>query len=200
MSDGFYYWYSAQQDWEGLEQVLHALATSGVHLAHPASRVVTAITNGPDSWGQQLPMERAALIELLTLTNSTEVNFQLWLNEQTDLFTRFRRLADGRMVVEFGLDGMSRAEQDMAVQAVSHLIDTDRDSTWGMVLDRRGLTEETDWDGVMLGQPVEIAEWPDALGVRPEVAARHPLLRRAQGVSRPPLVFFGEDAEAEAWH
>ncbi|MGV9698147.1 hypothetical protein ACWDTR_20615 [Streptomyces sp. NPDC003470] len=194
MSDGFYYWYTGPQDRGGVERVLHVLETHGAHLAHPVSQVVTTLTNGPDSWGEQLPVERAELIGLLTLTDRAEVNFQLWLNEQTDMFTRFRRLSDGGLVVEFGLDGMWRTEQEVAVQAVSRVIDADRDGTWGVVLDRRGITEETDWDGVMLGRPVEVADWPDVLGVRPEVAARHPLLRKAQGVSRPPLVFFGEGA------
>ncbi|MFF9456436.1 hypothetical protein [Streptomyces flaveolus] len=194
MSDGFYYWYTGPQDRGGVERVLHVLETHGAHLAHPVSQVVTTLTNGPDSWGEQLPVERAELIGLLTLTDRAEVNFQLWLNEQTDLFTRFRRLSDGGLVVEFGLDGMWPTEQEVAVQAISRVIDAGRNGTWGVVLDRRGITEETDWDGVMLGRPVEVADWPEALGVRPEVAARHPLLGKAQGVSRPPLVFFGEGA------
>ncbi|CAL9637842.1 hypothetical protein SUDANB15_06236 [Streptomyces sp. enrichment culture] len=194
MSDGFYHWYTGRQDRGGVERVLHVLETHGVRLAHPSSQVVTAVTNGPDSWGEQLPVERAELIGLLTLTDGTEVNFQFWLNERTDMFTRFRRLADGRMVAEFGLDGMWSTEQETAVRAISHVVDTDQGSTWGVVIDRRGLTEETDWAGVALGRPVEITGWPDALGVRPEAAARHPRLRSAQGVSRPPLVFFGKDA------
>ncbi|MFF7853208.1 hypothetical protein [Streptomyces sp. NPDC007904] len=194
MSDGFYFWYTSLHERDGVERFLHVLETHGVHLAHPVSHVVSAITNGPDSWGEQVPVERTELVELLTLTDREEVNFQLWLNDQTDMFTRFRRLADGRLVVEFGLDGMWSTEQETAIRAVSHVVDADRDSTWGVVIDRRGLTEETDWDGVVLGGPVEIAGWPDVLGVRPEVAARHPQLQSAQGVSRSPLVVFGDGA------
>ncbi|MFB7650793.1 MULTISPECIES: hypothetical protein [unclassified Streptomyces] len=86
---------------------------------------------------------------------------------------------------------MTSAEQELAVRAVSQVVDAGRQSTWGVIVDRRGLTEDTDWDGVMLGRPVEITEWPDALGLRPDVAAQHPQLARSQGTPEPPLVVFG---------
>ncbi|MCF2127296.1 hypothetical protein L1I79_12730 [Strepomyces sp. STD 3.1] len=193
MSDGFYFWYTGVHDRGGVERVLRVLERRGVHLAHPVSRVITAITDGPDSWGEQIPLERAELIGRLTLTDRTEVNFQFWLNEQTDLFTRFRRLADEWLVVEFGLDGMLKTEQELAVEAISHAVDDERESTWGLVIDRSGLTEDTDWDAVMLGQPAGIAGWPDVLGVRPEVVARHPPLQVAQGAVEPPLMVYRGD-------
>ncbi|MCT7351017.1 hypothetical protein N4P33_02330 [Streptomyces sp. 15-116A] len=193
MSDGFFYWYSEPHDKRGVERLLHALEAYGVHLAHPTSHAITTITDGPDSWGEQLPVERGELVELLTLTDRPEVNFQLWLNEETDMFTRFRRLGAGRVVIEFGLDGMSPAEQERAIRAASHAVSADRDRTWGLVIDRRGLTEETDWDRVMQGGQVLLPRLPDLLGVRPEVATAHSQLSATRGEMEPPLVVFRGD-------
>ncbi|MFG3101577.1 hypothetical protein ACGFZL_13795 [Streptomyces sp. NPDC048182] len=190
MSDGFCFWYADRLEREGVERFLRSLATDGVHLAHPASRIVTVLTDGPESWGEQVAVERAELVRLLTLNSGSEVTFQLWLDEHTDMVTRFRPSADGELVVEFGLDGMRFEEQETAVRAITHVVHMDLVATRGVVVDRRGVTEDTDWDGVMRGAPVEIAVWPDVLAVRPEVAAGHPRLRSRQGVRQTPLVFF----------
>lgn len=195
MSDGFFFWYTEPFARDGVERVLGALETQGVHLAHPESNAITVITNGPDSWGEQLQVSRAELVELLTLRDRAELNFQLWLNDETDMFTRFRRVSDRGLVVEFGLDGMWHAEREAAIRAVSLVVDAERARTFGVVVDRRGLTEEMDWDGLVLGRPVGVAEWPDRLEVRPEVAAEHAQLRSVHRNVERPLVTYRSGAD-----
>ncbi|MBZ6114584.1 MULTISPECIES: hypothetical protein [Streptomyces] len=195
MSDGFFFWYTEPFARDGVERVLGALETQGVHLAHPESNAITVITNGPDSWGEQLQVSRAELVELLTLRDRAELNFQLWLNDETDMFTRFRRVSDRGLVVEFGLDGMWHAEREAAIRAVSLVVDAERARTFGVVVDRRGLTEEMDWDGLVLGRPVVVAEWPDMLEVRPEVAAEHAQLRSVHRNVERPLVTYRSGAD-----
>ncbi len=191
MSDGFYYWYRVAHRGVSAERLVETLEANGVVLANPITGVVTTITNGPESWGEQVPVGRAQLLDSLALHSAAEVNFQLWLNGETDIFTRFRSLGGEITVAEFGLDGMTAAEVETAIFAVSQAVEADRGGTIGLVVDRRGVTEDVDWDGLMTGAATPLYSWPELLAVRPEVAARHPQLAQAQGETEPPLVVFG---------
>ncbi|MFF4502128.1 hypothetical protein [Streptomyces sp. NPDC001401] len=193
MSDGFYYWYRSARHAVSADRVIEALEANGVVLANPATGAVTAITNGPESWGEQVSIGRRELLASLSLGIAEEVNFQLWLNDETDVFTRFRSVGDAMTVVEFGLDGMTAAEQEEVIFAVSQAVETDRKGTMGLVIDRRGVTEDADWDSLVRGAPVPLGDWPDLLGVRLDVAARHPQLAAAQGRVEPPLMILARD-------
>lgn len=194
MSDGFYYWYRAARRAVSVERLVETLEGNGVVLANPSTGAITAITNGPESWGEQVPVERSELFASLALHSAREVNFQLWLDGDTDVFTRFRSLGDEATVVEFGLDGMTAAERETVIFAVSQAVEADRKDTIGLVVDRRGVTEDVDWDALVLGAATLLENWPDLLGVRPEVAARHPQLARLRGQAKHPLVVFSTGA------
>ncbi|MDT7840977.1 hypothetical protein [Streptomyces justiciae] len=173
---------------------------AGITLANPSTGVITAITNGPESWGEQIQFGRSDLFTALALRSADELNFQLWLDSNTDVFTRVRRFdglhnlhlpgGDG-VVVEFGLDGMTAEEREAVVHAAWQAVASDGEDTIGVVLDRRGVTEDVDWDGLVTGAGVRWDEWPDLLGVRPEVATRHVQLAGAAGRTEPPLTMFG---------
>lgn len=190
MSDGFYYWYRSARHALSAEQLVETLETHGVELANPSTGAISAITNGPESWGEQVPVARPDLFASLALNAAKEENFQLWLDGDTDVFMRFRRLGNETIVVEFGLDGMTAEEKETVIIAVSQAVEADKKETTGLVVDRRGLTEDVDWDGLVTGAVGRLDVWPDLLGVHPEVAARHPQLSRARGHMQPPLVVF----------
>ena len=193
MSDGFYYWYRSARNAVSADRVIGVLEANGVVLANPATGGVTAVTNGPESWGEQVPIERAELLASLSLEAAEEVNFQLWLNDETDVFTRFRSMGSTMTVVEFGLDGMTASEKEEVISAVSQAVQTDRKGTVGLVVDRRGTTEDADWDSLVAGAPLPLDDWPDLLGLRLDVAARHPQLAAAQGRVEPPLMIYVRD-------
>ncbi|MEU5638572.1 hypothetical protein [Streptomyces milbemycinicus] len=191
MSDGFFYWY--RQGWSAADarEIIGALEGNGLQLSNPCTELITFITSGPESWGEQVPTTREMLIESSVLLSAGEVNFQLWLDGESDVFTRIRSLGSG-VALEFGLDGLTVPEQERVIRAVMRARCGDRDRCVGFVLDRRGVTEEADWESIVLrGAPLQHG-WPDALGVRPETAAAHVQLARAEGRVEPPLVIFGQ--------
>ncbi|WP_328873558.1 hypothetical protein OHT76_27670 [Streptomyces sp. NBC_00287] len=194
MSDGFFHWYRRTWSAGSAERVVEAFEANGIVLTNPSTGVITAISNGPESWGEQIAVERSELFAALELKFADEVNFQLWLDADTDVFTRIRRLDQADMtVVEFGLDGMTADERETVIRAARQAFARDREDTTGLVIDRRGLSEDVDWDGVMTGQDVRLDIHPDFFGVRPEVVARHPQLADAPGRAEPPLVVFSRD-------
>lgn len=197
MSDGFFHWYRGAWSADSAKHLVATFEAAGITLANPSTGVITTITNGPESWGEQIPVGRSDLFTGLALRSVDEANFQLWLDGDTDVFTRVRRFdrllkpGGDEVVVEFGLDGMTAKEREAVIHAAWQAVVSDREDTIGFVLDRRGITEDVDWDGLVTGAGVRWDEWPDLLGVRPEVAARHVQLAQAVGRVEPPLTMFG---------
>ncbi|MBC7274185.1 MAG: hypothetical protein H5T76_36695, partial [Streptomyces sp.] len=75
MSDGFCYWYRAVPGQVGAERILEVLEANGVPLANPVTGAITAVSNGPATWGEQIPVERAELLAMLSLETAQEFNF-----------------------------------------------------------------------------------------------------------------------------
>ena len=192
MSDGFFNWYRTGWNPADAERLVHDLDAQGLRIDNPTTGLITQITSGPESWGEQEPVSRAQLVSNAGLSSAGEVNFQLWLSGDTDVFTRVRRLQGGAAVVEFSLDGLTLEEQECAIRAVSREIRAHPTRCIGFVLDRQGATEEVDWDGIIMSGADHLDSWPDTLAVRADVALRHPQLAAATGVEEPPLVLFGE--------
>ncbi|MER5444870.1 hypothetical protein ABT052_00050 [Streptomyces sp. NPDC002766] len=190
MTDGFFFWYRQAWGQGAPASLFHSLERSGIRLANPATGRVTAITNGPDSWGDQVPVSPQQLAQAAELATDPEVNFQMWLDAQTDVFVRVRRLDGSAAAIEFGLDGLGAA-QESVIRAIAQAIRQTWNDCLGLVVDRSGDTEETDWDAVVLQGEPDIVRMPDTLAVRPETAARIAQLAGAGGRSVPPLVVYG---------
>ncbi|MFW6723031.1 hypothetical protein ACHZ98_23270 [Streptomyces sp. MAR4 CNY-716] len=77
------------------------------------------------------------------------------------------------------------------MDSLSHVVHNFWPETVGYVIDRYGRTEDTDWDGVILGGGERIDGWPDEFAVRESVSAHHAQLAGAEGMWNPPLVMFG---------
>ncbi|WBB62087.1 hypothetical protein O7599_05975 [Streptomyces sp. WMMC500] len=125
------------------------------------------------------------------LVHGAALSLQLWVDAGADVYVRFRALVGGGAAVEFGLDGLGD-QLDRVVDALTRAVHDSWQETVGYVIDRYGRTEDTDWDGVVLGRGELIDTWPEAMAVREPVAARHPQLAGAGGVSYPPLVVFDQ--------
>ncbi|GHJ31557.1 hypothetical protein TPA0910_59900 [Streptomyces hygroscopicus subsp. sporocinereus] len=192
MSDGFIYW--CRRGWDAVDagRVIRSCEAAGLQLSNPGTGLVTLIANGPDSWGEQIPTTRENLMDFAGLAAADEVNFQFWLDEETDVFTRVRRIETECAVLEFGLDGLEAPEQERVIGAVVQVLRGDRENCVGFVVDRRGATEEQDWDSVVLRGALLEHGWPDILGVRSEIAAAHGQLAQVAGRAEPPLTFFGQ--------
>ncbi|RFU83260.1 hypothetical protein DY218_28780 [Streptomyces triticagri] len=191
MSDGFLHWYREGWDAARARTLLTGLEAHGLRAANPATGLITAITNGPESWGEQVPTTQDDLVTAAGLARTSEINFQLWLDADTDVFTRIRRRTGTSVVVlEFGLDGMTSTEQDLVTEAVSSQIQQIRETTVGFVIDRNGISEDEDWDGVVLGEPTLFKQWPEVLALRARTAAQHPQLASCVGRHEPPLIVY----------
>ncbi|MEV7089334.1 hypothetical protein AB0O07_26160 [Streptomyces sp. NPDC093085] len=148
--DGFAYWYQGVWDPVRMDFLVRDLDAAGVWLRNPSTGLISSITNGPDSWGEQVTVSRDELIEVAGLRATGEVNFQFWLDGDTDVFTRVRRLPGGGAVIEFGLDGMVEAEREHVIRAVDAAMRRFPGECLGLVVDRTGATEEEDWDRIVL--------------------------------------------------
>lgn len=194
MSDGFIYWYRA--DWEpaDAEALVQSLEAGGLSLHNPATGLITALANDPESWGEQVVVSREALTHAAGLSSTNEVSFQFWLDKDTDVYARFRRLHGATAVIEFGLDGLLADEQEYVVHCIATQIHNDLERSLAFVIDRLGATEEVDWDAVVTLGAAKLDGWPDTLALRSEAVARIPELVGAERREEPPLLVFGRPA------
>jgi hypothetical protein len=192
VSDAFFHWYSASWSAGHPRALLQALEQENIRISNPGSGGISILTNGPESWGEQVFVSWEEFDSAASLAHANEVNFQLWLTDKTDVVTRIRRLQGGSVSIEFGLDGLLHDEQERVITSVAKVIRSWWPDCLGFVIDRRGPSLEINWDEVITKGQGDIDIWPvDALGVRQEIAARHPLLAREIGHLDPPLVIFG---------
>jgi hypothetical protein len=192
MSDGFFFLY--RSDWrpDTAAAFLRTVDSGGLMLTNPATRRVSWITNGPDTWGEQVFVTEPVLVERLTLPAGTdEVNFQLWLDGDNDVFTRVRRVDSDLVALEFSLDGLTSDEQDRVVAGLQQTLESHRAGTVGFVVDRSGASEDVDWDDVMAGGATVVAPFPDAFGISVNCVAVHAELRSLPPVVRGDLAVFG---------
>lgn len=191
MSDGFFFWHRTGWGPDAASRLLSTAVSVGLHVANPGNQRVSLITNGPDSWGEQAFVTERALLEEAALPTGAEINFQLWLNSECDVFTRVRPLDGDAVAVEFGLDGMTVEERELTVAALTHMLRADLAGCFGFVVDRRGVTEEVDWDGVFSGEAIRVASLPDTFGILSKHLATHPELDPDQAVRNGGLTIFG---------
>lgn len=155
-----------------------------------ADRTVARI----ESLGLALPdpqTQRAGLLERLALTESAAVDVEYWLDAETALYCRFRRVSEEVVAQEFDLDGLSTVEQHQLVTGIIELFNEDATNTVGFVVDRSGGSQDVEWDDVVLGHPKIVTVRPDVLALPAELVDRlHPELNRLTGRPAGPLMVF----------
>ncbi|MFF1913375.1 hypothetical protein ACFVYE_17405 [Streptomyces sp. NPDC058239] len=191
MSDGFITWY--HRGWGSVQAspLLHSLEGHGLALGNPSTGLITSSTNGPLSWGEQASVTREELIAAAGLSAISEVNFQIWLDGGTDVFTRIRRRCNSDVaVLEFGLDGMDKMQQAHVIYVVLSEIRKSRDACMGFIVDHSGATEDEDWDAIVLDASPWRENWPDEFALRQDAMRRHPELAGLDGRQESPLTVF----------
>ncbi|AHH93486.1 hypothetical protein GCM10010174_31690 [Kutzneria viridogrisea] len=126
--------------------------------------------------------DRNALLGRLSLTEITRLDVEFWLDADTALYGRFRRVGGDVVAQEFDLDGLSSVEQNQLVQGIAELFGEDADNTVGFVVDRSGCSEDVEWDEVVLGHPKIVTVRPDVLALPCTVIEDlHPELQKLNG-------------------
>lgn len=175
MGDGFFFWYREGWKADDADRVLRYLDGCGLEMRNPDTGNISLITNGPDSWGEQIFVAEDELLASATELSGGEVNFQLWFSGEVDIFTRIRRVSSDSVVLEFDIDALDLDEMEDVISAFTRPAIMD-DATLGFVADRSGRSEEVDWDAVMSGDVLPLASLPDMLGIRERDLGRHPEL------------------------
>ena len=135
--------------------------------------------------------QRADLLDRLALTDCAAVDAEYWLDEETALYCRFRRVSEDVVAQEFDLEGLSTVEQHQLVAGIVELFNEDAANTVGFVVDRSGNSQDVEWDDVVLGQPRIVTVRPDTLALPAELVDRlHPELNRLTGRPLGALMLF----------
>jgi hypothetical protein len=177
MGDGFFFWY--REDWKAgdADRIIRYLDSRGLMIRNPDTGKISLITNGPESWGEQVFVTEDALLKSATELSGGELNFQLWIAGDLDVFTRIRRASANLIVLEFDINALDSDDLESAISAFISRAVMD-EVTIGFVADRSGGSEETDWDSTMAGASVPLESLPDILGIRERNLDRHPELSR----------------------
>ncbi|MFI8434843.1 hypothetical protein ACIGJO_14005 [Streptomyces sp. NPDC079020] len=191
MSTGFFYSYHLGWTRLDAQTLLGDLEAEGLRLAHPATGRTVLVSQDSASAGARSPVTREQLLSIAGLQRLDEIGFRLWVGGATDVLVRVRRARRGAVAVEFGLGELPPEEQDRAVSAIRRTIGRASVLCIGFVVDRRGTTSATDWDGVVIDGAAPLDEWPDVVAVREEIAAAHPQLAFLDSVGHSPWRVFG---------
>ncbi|MEE1741784.1 hypothetical protein [Streptomyces sp. BE147] len=191
MSTGFFYSYHLGWTRLDAQTLLGDLEAEGLRLAHPATGRTVLVSQDAASAGARSPVTREQLLSIAGLQRLDEIGFRLWVGGATDVLVRVRRARRGAVAVEFGLGELPPEEQDRAVSAIRRTIGRASVLCIGFVVDRRGATSATDWDGVVIDGAAPLDEWPDVVAVREEIAATHPQLAFLDSVGHSPWRVFG---------
>lgn len=171
--DGFFYWYISTWNQSTAEEIVGQLDCRGLSIKHQHSGLCSMLTNGPESWGEQFFVTRQQLFGAIARPDETGVEFQFWLDRDTDVITQVAVL-DRIVVLRFGLDGLTEDQLDRATSALTQVTLQHNGTCEGFVLDKLGLTEDEDWDNIVLGANVPVSAGPDMLGLRKDRVAAHP--------------------------
>lgn len=165
MSDGFMYWY--RNDWSPVaaERLLESLREGRISLTNPGTEMGSWVSKDPESYGHQILVTADDLAAMVRNLEEDELNFQLWLDDTTDVFTRIRKTSSMEAVVEFSLDGLDADQQKHVMAVFMDIVKRQPEGTVGFVVDRVGATVDVDWDAAVDGQPVSLPTWPDAVGL-----------------------------------
>jgi hypothetical protein len=157
MGDGLIYWYRKPMSAAAIADQLQRFNSAGMVLENMMSHRVMLI----DQTGEQIKTTPDALIA--DLASGRNVSFQFWIDEWTDVYCRFRTVAESLQVQEYSLNGTT-ADQRLQVQWL--LWDTfgrNLDDSEALVVDIYARTEDTDWDGAVIAHMIPPEPLPDLL-------------------------------------
>ncbi|PFG41740.1 hypothetical protein ATJ88_0382 [Isoptericola jiangsuensis] len=155
MSDGFLTLYSDSAPHQWLPDWLTGM---GARLTAPGTEEQIAFI---DLEGDLHLVDRDAFSRALA---DEELNrtFQTWFSGSDDMIVTARRLSDHLYSVTCYLDGLDTAEIDAVALAAGERVARTAAEVVALVVDRRGVTADFDWDA-FVASPGAVAAVPDLL-------------------------------------
>ncbi|MFD6155194.1 hypothetical protein ACFWF7_16060 [Nocardia sp. NPDC060256] len=173
MSDGFVYRYVDVWSARMAAQLLTDLESGGFHIGNPATGAFTELSAEREMMGQQILVSRSGLASDISLQSRNELTYQLWLDDRTDVVARVRRIENGPVVQEFGLDALTSDQKSVAVQGLVDAILHPDTNLLAAIVDSAGVTEELDWDSIVLSGRSHISPVPDLVALPRAVDILH---------------------------
>jgi hypothetical protein len=184
MSDGFMIWFL-----RGVPtgHVIDHLAGTGAALAYPIGEGKVSVL---DLEGTQEIVSREVFMPLLADNDSPSLTFQMWYSKAEDMVVTIQRNLPGASsdtasyAVTCYLDGLEIDQVESAIAGADRLMSESSDEVIGIVIDKRGSTEDFDWDA-FIANPSTTPPTPDQLVVRREALERAAVDRDAWSMGRP---------------
>jgi hypothetical protein len=139
--------------------IIGQFQASGVSLQNPGNGLITEVSEE----GEQFPLSRELLLSRIQARNT--INFQWWLTDSTDLFSRIRFL-ERATVEEYTLNGLGEdigRISDMLLSRFKRKFE-ERIAV-GFVIDTLGVTEDYYWDDFFLNDAKFDMDFPSKLGM-----------------------------------
>lgn len=143
---------------------------------------MTAISAEPETIGEQMAVDVPTLLGWLSLYSRGQQSLQLWLDPDTDLYCRVRRVRGQNVAVEFSLDGVSESQAYAVAEEITSLFLEWSERSEALVVDRWGGTADLDWDMILLDGRGAVSVVPDLVGAMGEATVELAELARARGV------------------
>jgi hypothetical protein len=146
MSDGFVAHYSAPLSADDLAGSFAAFEAAGLTLENSLTRAATML----DAEGDQVRTDRIGLASAVAdAVIGEQVTFQLWISDSVDVICSYRALTNQLAVRRYLLDGLLPDEAELAIAAVGSQLGLVSPKTVAFVVDRRGVSAETDLDALV---------------------------------------------------
>ncbi|MBF6127782.1 hypothetical protein [Nocardia brasiliensis] len=173
MSNGFILRYVEAWSMDKAARLLAELEYLGFHLGNPATGAISELSADWETMGEQVFVSRDELEADLSLQTRDQLNFQIWLDYQTDISSTIRRVGNGLAVQDFSLDGLTLEEERTSVEKLSATVLRPSVDLCAAVVDTRGVTEELNWDSIVSGAPILIDPRPELVALAQSVDTRH---------------------------
>ncbi|MFD2794728.1 hypothetical protein ACFS27_14310 [Promicromonospora vindobonensis] len=184
MSDGFMIWFLRG---EPTGRVIDHLAGTGAALAYPIGEGKVSVL---DLEGTQQIVSSEAFMPLLEDNDSPSLTFQMWYSMAEDMVVTIQRNLPGASsdtasyAVTCSLDGLETDQVESAIAGADRLVSESSDEVIGIVIDKRGSTEDFDWEA-FIADPSTTPPAPDRLVVRCEALEGPAVDRGAWSMGRP---------------
>jgi hypothetical protein len=172
VSDGFVIWFLRGKP---TGRVVDQLAATGAALAPPIGEDQVSVL---DLEGNRRLVSRGAFTTLLEDNDSLSLTFQMWYSRSEDMVVTVRRnLTETSSGTAFYsvtcyLDGLEFDQVESAISGADQIASASSDEVIGIVIDKRGSTEDFDWDA-FIADPSTTPPAPDRLVVRRDAIERH---------------------------
>ncbi|MFI6056354.1 hypothetical protein ACIBCO_40645 [Streptomyces violascens] len=172
-SRGFFTWYASSTAAEVSISLVRHLETSGLSVVHPLTE--NAFGYGELNSGPSKPLlgGRDMVVSSLADEQYAEVTFQCWMGYDISLTGTVHRLSESVSKISFLISDVPVPDRENTVAALVRTLDQDLSNCLGFVIDRLGVSNDQDWDRILLTADEQITVWPDTVGIQRHLASAH---------------------------